>query len=180
MYDNTTPPYCTFNTSNNHDNILKNKIIFSKILDDDWPQIMAIERQVYPNPWPLKTMQDCQQAGYQCIKGCFESNSDEIICYAFLMIGFQESNLLNISVNPKFQRQSIASQLLHRLLLISRINHAKHMWLEVRESNEAAIQLYKKHGFKWIGLRKNYYQYLDSTGKKIKEHAILMSRQVCD
>ena len=178
MYDNTTHSNCTFITSNKRDNTLKNKIIFSKITDQDWQQIIAIEQQVYPNPWPLKTMQDCQHAGYQCIKGSYESNPEEIVCYAFLMIGFEESNLLNISVNPKYQRQSIASHLLHRLLLISRINHAKQMWLEVRESNKPAIELYKKHQFEPIGLRKNYYQYCDESGKTIKEHAILMSRPV--
>lgn len=162
--------------SNKRDNTLKNKIIFSKINEDDWAQIINIEQQIYPNPWPLKTMQDCQKAGYQCIKGCYEDQPDEIICYAFLMIGFEESNLLNISVNPAYQRQNIGSQLLHRLLLISRINHAKQLWLEVRESNEPAIRLYQKHGFERIGLRKNYYQYLDCSGKKVKEHAILMSK----
>ncbi len=178
MYDNTTYPYCTFITSYKRDKTLKSKIIFSKISARDWSQIMAIEQQIYPNPWPLKTMQDCQQAGYQCLKGRFESNPDEIVCYAFLMIGYEETNLLNISVNPNYQRQSIASQLLNHLLLISRINHAKQMWLEVRESNEPAIRLYKKHGFERIGFRKNYYQYLSKAGKKIKEHAILMSRPI--
>lgn len=117
-------------------------------------------------------------AGYQCIKGTLSSHPDEVACYAFMMIGFEESNLLNISVNPKFQRQSLASKLLHHLLLISRINHAKHMWLEVRESNQAAINLYQKHHFDVIGKRKNYYKYQDDAGKTVKEHALLMSRKV--
>ncbi len=123
-------------------------------------------------------MLDCVSAGYQCIKGTIEAAPDEIACYAFLMIGFEESNLLNIGVNPKFQRQSLGSQLLHRMFLISRINQAKHMWLEVRESNQAALSLYKKHQFEVIGNRKNYYIYQDQTGKKIKEHAIIMSKRV--
>ncbi len=141
-------------------------------------QILHIENQIYPNPWPLKIMQDCVSAGYQCIKGTFPDDPNEIICYAFLMIGFEESNLLNISVNPDHQRKSIASQLLYRLFLISRINHARHMWLEVRESNQAAIKLYNKHQFKAIGKRKNYYIYQDKSGKKTKEHAIVMSRKI--
>lgn len=139
---------------------------------------MAIENKAYPNPWPLKVMQDCQQAGYQCIKGTLSTKPNEIACYAFLMIGFEESNLLNISVNPHLQRQNIASQLLQRLLLISRINHAKSIWLEVRASNHAAIKLYEKFHFEQIGVRKNYYQYTDESGLKIKEHAFIMSRKV--
>ncbi len=161
-----------------HHSIVKATLNFQAIAHTDLKQIMQIEPMIYPNPWPQRIMEDCMSAGYQCIKGTLSSHPDEIACYAFLMIGFEESNLLNISVNPKFQRQSIASQLLHRLLLISRINHAKHMWLEVRESNLAAISLYEKHNFEVIGKRKNYYKYIDSSGQKIKEHALLMSRKV--
>ena len=139
---------------------------------------MPIEQQIYPNPWSIKVMQDCIAAGFQCIKSQYNEQPDQIACYAFMMIGYQETNLLNIGVNPEFQRQSLASQMLHRMLLISRINHAKHMWLEVRESNHAAIKLYQKFDFQQIGLRKNYYKYTDASGIKIKEHAILMSKQL--
>ncbi len=144
----------------------------------DLPQIMHIEKQIYPNPWPIKLMQDCMNEGYQCIKGNFKDQADEVVCYALMMIGYRESNLLNISVNPKFQRQSIATQLMEQLLLISRINHAQQIWLEVRESNQAAIKLYEKFNFIKVGLRKNYYKYTNSEGKNIAEHAILMSRPV--
>lgn len=139
---------------------------------------MEIERVIYPNPWSEKTMQSCVNADYQGIKAEDPAYPGSILAYAFLMIGYQESNILNIGVNPKFQRQSIGSKMLDRLFLISRINQAKTMWLEVRESNIAAIKLYEKHQFKVIGQRKNYYQYSDPQGKKIKEHAILMSRKV--
>lgn len=141
---------------------------------------MSIETKIYPNPWPKKVMYDCLDAGYQCIKGTDVNQPNTVLCYAFLMIGYQESNLLNIGVNPDFQRQALATQMLHRLLLISRINRAKHMWLEVRASNQPAIKLYKKFNFKQVGLRKNYYQYIDTAGKKIKEHALLMSKNVAD
>ena len=154
------------------------KLIFTPIVLSDLPQIMQIEKQIYPNPWSSKVMQDCIKAGYQCIKGQINSKPEEIACYALMMIGYEESNLLNIGVNPKFQRQSMATQMMQRLFLISRINHAKHMWLEVRESNLAAINLYQKLDFKTIGKRKNYYKYTDAKGTKVKEHAILMSKKI--
>ena len=154
------------------------QLTFTPIQSEDLTQVMEIEQQIYPNPWSVRVMQDCIQAGYQCIKGQTAEHPDEIACYALMMIGYQESNLLNIGVNPKFQRQSLATQMMQRLFLISRINHAKHMWLEVRESNLAAINLYQKLDFKKAGLRKNYYKYTDSSGTKIKEHAILMSKKI--
>lgn len=154
------------------------KLTYSPITLEDLDPIMSIEQQIYPNPWSAQVMQDCIQAGYQCIKGQTSQYPDEVACYALMMIGYQESNLLNIGVNPKFQRQSIASQMMHRLLLISRINQAKYMWLEVRESNHAARGLYQKLNFETVGLRKNYYKYLNAEGEKVKEHAILMSKKI--
>lgn len=151
---------------------------FSRIESTDLDAVMAIEQRIYPNPWNKTLMADCLAAGYQCHKGVLASAPEHIACYAFMMIGYEESNLLNLGVNPAFQRQSLASQMLHHLLLISRINHAQQMWLEVRESNLAAIKLYEKFGFKNIGQRKNYYRYTTADGQKIKEHAWLMSRPI--
>ncbi len=157
---------------------LQTKLEFVKFLDSDLPQIMPIENQIYPNPWSEKVMSDCIKAGYQCIKGIDPDHPGTIMCYAVMMVGYQETNLLNIGVNPEFNRMGLGSQLLQRLLLISRINHAKNLWLEVRASNQAALGLYKKFEFKKVGLRKNYYQYKNLNGQTIKEHAILMSRKV--
>jgi len=45
------------------------------------------------------------------------------------------------------------------------------VFLEVRKSNEAAIALYKKHGYKPVGLRKNYYT-------SPVEDAVIMARRI--
>ncbi|MFC3192998.1 ribosomal protein S18-alanine N-acetyltransferase [Marinicella sediminis] len=157
---------------------MKNKLIFESFSAVDVPQIMSIEQQIYPNPWSEKIMFDCIKAGYQCIKGYQPEDPGKLVCYAVLMMGFEEANLLNIGVAPAYQRQSMGRQLMHRLLLICRINHAGHLWLEVRESNAAAIRLYQSFHFDTIGRRKNYYRYRDSQGKLVKEDALLMSRKV--
>ncbi|WP_154224026.1 ribosomal protein S18-alanine N-acetyltransferase [Marinicella rhabdoformis] len=148
----------------------KKTIIFNKIAAQDVKLIQDIERQAYPNPWSDRIMLDCINAGYQCIKMMREEEPEKIIAYAFLMIGVEESHLLNITVDPQLQRQGLAKQMMHRLFLISRINRGKQMILEVRASNEAAIGLYQKLGFKKIGNRRNYYQYNGT-----KEDAVVMS-----
>ena len=148
----------------------KKTIIFNKIAAQDIKAIQVIEQQAYPNPWSDRIMLDCINAGYQCIKMSHEDTPESIKAYAFLMIGVEESHLLNITVDPVLLRQGLARKLMHRLFLISRINHATQMILEVRASNEAAIGLYQKLGFKTIGTRRNYYQY-----NGIKEDAVVMS-----
>jgi len=151
---------------------------FRTMTIDDLPVILRIEHKNFPNPWPEKTLRGCLEANYQCVIGFYDAQPKEVVCYAVLMIGFEESNLLNISVNPDFQQQGIGRRLMEHLLLISRINQAKNMWLEVRASNTPAIRLYQKLGFDQIGQRDNYYRYHDAEGKPVSEHAILMSRAV--
>lgn len=132
-----------------------------------------MEKRCYPNPWPLKIMADCLKADYQCIKGLSELSPD-ILCYAFMMIGYEEAHLLKITVHPDYQKKGLGQALLQRLILISRINHVRKIWLEVMVSNESAIRFYLQAGFESSGIRKNYYTYTDKDGKTIKEDALVM------
>lgn len=69
-----------------------------------------------------------------------------------------EAHVTNLSVHPDYRNQKLA----HRLLLASidecYKNKIKFITLEVRVSNEKAIHLYEKFGFKSLGVRKKYYQ----------------------
>jgi ribosomal-protein-alanine N-acetyltransferase len=69
-----------------------------------------------------------------------------------------EREILNVAVLPAYRRVGIASALLHEEL-----SHDAVFFLEVRESNVAARELYRRHGFGEIGRRKNYYQYPPET-----------------
>jgi ribosomal-protein-alanine N-acetyltransferase len=77
-----------------------------------------------------------------------------------------ETHILNFWIRPKFQRIGAAQYTLSWL----RKKYGMPMFLEVRESNIPAIQLYKKMGWINTGLRKNYYPCPDGT----REHAYLM------
>lgn len=136
-----------------------------------------MEKQCYPNPWPIKTMQDCLNADYQCLKGLSELSPD-ILCYAFMMVGHEETHLLKITVHPDHRKKGLAKAMLQRLILIARINHARRIWLEVRASNDDAIRFYQKAGFEVKGKRRNYYRYQDQHGKKVKEDALIMCYQL--
>ena len=64
-----------------------------------------------------------------------------------------ESEVLNIAVAPGFRRRGIASALIRSRAAAS----AGDWFLEVRESNTAARNLYKNIGFEEIGRRPSYY-----------------------
>ena len=78
------------------------------------------------------------------------------------------SDMMNVAVAPAFRRQGIGRQLLdwaHGQFPESEF------WLEVRESNAAAIALYESAGYRQVGFRKRYYH-------DPEEGAVLMTREV--
>ena len=64
---------------------------------------------------------------------------------------------MNIAVDPDLRRQGIASALLAELYARAGDEDAQ-FTLEVRRSNQAAIELYERDGFRIAGLRRRYYQ----------------------
>ena len=66
-------------------------------------------------------------------------------------------DLLDIAVDPLFQRKGIAKALCDKVFEYCRQNNVKSVLLEVRKSNISAINLYEKCGFEKIAERKKYY-----------------------
>lgn len=75
--------------------------------------------------------------------------------HAFLAAG--EAELLNLVVASSEQRRGIASALLEEASKRLKMQRVTAIWLEVRESNSAAIGFYRARGFDLRGRRKNYY-----------------------
>src|SRR3990167_770433 len=69
-------------------------------------------------------------------------------------------DILQLAVATPYQRQGIASALIQKMIAIisASAKNTPKIFLEVRNSNLAAIQLYQKMGFTLIGERKKYYR----------------------
>ena len=84
---------------------------------------------------------------------------DEVAGFAvWRRLGDTEIELLNLAVKPSLRRKGVARTLLSLLTA----SHGQSVWLEVRDSNLAARNLYKKLGFLEVAKRREYY---DSSGK---------------
>ncbi len=81
-----------------------------------------------------------------------------LVGYAGCWQILEEVHITNIAVSPDFRRQKIGERLLRQIIDDCYKNKAKYITLEVRVSNNAAIKLYEKYGFKSLGTRKGYYQ----------------------
>jgi ribosomal-protein-alanine N-acetyltransferase len=120
----------------------------------DLNNIMAIEKQAYAFPWTATIFRDCIRVGYRCRL----LEIEEIIeAYGVLSVAANEAHVLNLCVRPTSQNQGFARHMLGHLLDVARINVAKTIFLEVRPSNQNAINLYQSMGFCEIGVRRDYY-----------------------
>lgn len=82
---------------------------------------------------------------------------------------YERMEIDNIHVKEKYQGKGIGTKLMSYLVSEAIHNKVVNITLEVRVSNERAIHLYKKFGFREVALRKYYYG---------DEDAILMEKQV--
>lgn len=82
---------------------------------------------------------------------------NEIVGFAGIMLIIDEVSIMNIVVKKDKRNLGFGSLLLEKIIDFSKIHNATSITLEVNEKNIPAIKLYKKYGFKQVGLRKKYY-----------------------
>lgn len=134
--------------------VLKQQPRFEAMCDADLGEVTEIENAVYTHPWTRGNFADSLKAGYHCMTLRLEH---ELLGYFVLLVAVGEAHLLNLSVSAARQRQGIGSELLREVLRIGRAQATRHVFLEVRPSNAAALALYAGFGFKRIAARPGYY-----------------------
>jgi len=133
----------------------------------DLPQVMAIERRVFPTPWSLAmfVLELSKQSGI-CLAGTVkpdggdcESADAEQRLVGYLICSRYDTvwHVMNIAVDSDYQRRGLASAMLSELYERVGDSHAR-FTLEVRRSNDVAIRLYEREGFRAAGTRRRYYQ----------------------
>lgn len=132
--------------------------------------VVQNEAAGYEHPWTKRIVVDCLRAGYQC---WVLANKQQIVAHGVLSVAIGECHLLTLCVHPEHQRHGYGRKLFKLLLDRAYKQQAEVCFLEVRRSNEGAINLYRSMGFVQIGERKNYYP-----GKGDREDALIMSRDL--
>jgi ribosomal-protein-alanine N-acetyltransferase len=136
----------------------------------DLPQVMAIENVIYEFPWSEGIFLDCLRVGYFCMV-C--EGPEGVLGYGIMSVGAGECHLLNISIHPDYRRQGLGRNLVRRLLDTARRFNARIAFLEVRESNVAAQNLYGSLGFNEIATRPDYYP-----ASKGREDALILAKML--
>jgi len=117
--------------------------------------VLELELEVYPFPWTRGNFVDSLVAGYTA--WTLNHVDGDLIGYCVAMSGVDEMHLLNLTVAPDWQHRGLARGLLDALVADSRAAGAAWVWLEVRDSNQRAREVYRRYGFAQAGWRRAYY-----------------------
>lgn len=121
----------------------------------DVPDARVIERRCFPTPWSeAMFVLEISKASSICLAAEQDGSLVGYLCatrYAAIW------HVMNVSVAPEHRRHGIATGLLNELFRLTEGEASAHYTLEVRVSNEPAIEMYGHNGFRSAGVRRGYY-----------------------
>jgi [ribosomal protein S18]-alanine N-acetyltransferase len=119
--------------------------------------VLRIEELVYPRPWSHSLF--LSELALRGSRAYFVARvGRDVVGYAGLMLSGDDGHITTIAVDPVHHRHTIGTRLLLVLAREALARGARNLTLEVRLSNRAAQDLYRRFGFGPVGVRKNYYQ----------------------
>ena len=119
----------------------------------DLPSVLSIERRSFPTPWSLAMfVLELSKPSGICLAATTERG---LIGYLICSRYAEVWHLMNVAVTPDERRRGIATMLMRRLF--DEAGADARYTLEVRTSNDEAIAMYRRFGFRPAGRRRRYY-----------------------
>lgn len=124
----------------------------------DLPEVLALERTCYGDPWPATAFASLPDNARVFFTVARKHGHGALAGYVVAWYMMDEGELANLAVAPTARAQGIGKSLLDCMLQDAAARGTSRVYLEVRESNKAARQLYATRGFEEVGRRKRYYR----------------------
>ena len=121
---------------------------------------VRLQNECFIHPYTLKNMDD-EYHDNPFSNFLFALYGDEVVGYIDYLLTFNSATIMQICVDQKYRRKHIASLLLEEMentFPKEGENRVDFVTLEVRKSNIAAQELYKKHNYELVTTKRNYYE----------------------
>ena len=119
-------------------------------------EVAALESKVFHAPWSEKSLALlCTDTAVGVI--CLEN--DRVVAYGGMLTVLDEGQITNVATDPDFCRMGYGAAVVEALLAQAQERNLSQITLEVRESNAAAIALYRRFGFETVGKRPGFYSH---------------------
>lgn len=136
--------------------------VVTEIPADYLKAMLLIEQQSNPQAWDL----DSLKQGYKQFSHLGIFAGDCLVAFVLYQVMADEAEVVHLVCDKAYQGQGYAQQLMKTLSQQLSEQGIKHIFLEVRASNQIAQQLYQRLGFESVGRRVAYY--------RNREDAVLM------
>jgi ribosomal-protein-alanine N-acetyltransferase len=144
-------------------------VTFRKMKEKDLVDVIAIEKETFSDPWNYDAFKS--DIANELCWPIVALSDGAVLGYSVLYIVAGELQIGNFAIAPVRRRQGLGKKMMDEIISIARERHCDTIYLEVRESNKAAQELYAAFGFVNVGRRVGYY-------RKPRENAILMTREL--
>ena len=130
---------------------------------DDLEEVMVIERAAFKHPWSPELFRRELEHDWSTILVSVEpltsapKGTERIVAFLIYWLVHDEVHILNVAVAPEYRRKGIARMLMAETERRAVQAGAALMTLEVRRSNQAALDLYREFDYRAVGVRPNYY-----------------------
>lgn len=143
----------------------------------DLPALARLLPSLLAGDWSLSSLQQLLVSSHACrLLSSTGAPGSQLLGFAEFVLVADECQLLNIAIAPEVQGAGLGRHLLRKVLGEAKEAGCRHCFLEVRQSNDAAIGLYVDSGFELTGMRKAYYP---PRGKgESAEHALLYALEL--
>ena len=142
-------------------------LIIRKMTADDIPAVVELDKMSFSLPWPERSFRF--ELTDNPASRCWVAEVDgRVVGMIVVWLLVEEAHVATLATHPDLRRQSIAKKLLSHALRYLINEGAQTSFLEVRASNIAAQEMYRRFGYEESGRRRRYYKDND-------EDAILMN-----
>jgi len=133
-------------------------VVLRRAIRADLPEVSALERQCYGDPWPASAFASLPDNTRVFFSVARQPADGSLAGYVVAWYVMDEGELANLAVAPSQRGQGIGRSLLDAMLTDALARGTTQVYLEVRESNVSARQLYRTRGFEEVGRRQAYYR----------------------
>lgn len=121
----------------------------------DLEEVLLIEECSFRPPWSRSTfLSELEEENRYYVVA---EEGGKIVGYAGIYYFFEDGYITTMAVAPAWRRKGIGKRLLYHQIEKAKELGLKKLWLEVRESNRVAQEMYRKFGFKMVARRRKYY-----------------------
>ena len=123
----------------------------------DLASVAAIERVAFSDPWSLRSFREALDSG-SVYFACARSDAGGVLGYVVAWFVADQGEIANIAVAPDQRGHGVGRALLDAALGEAAARGISAVFLEVRDSNQPARELYASRGFEEVGRRRRYYR----------------------